>query len=537
MHRSYRITTILFDFDGTLTQPGAIDFSHIRKLIGCPSDKPILEFIGHLSSPSERQEAVATLDRCEIEAAAQTVPNSGAERVIANLKNDGLKVGVISRNSRRSIERALANFETTGIEDFDIVISRDTPVPPKPRPDGIVHAAEVLGVSIEEILVVGDFVFDIDAGHRAGTLCAFITNGKEVDIPEKSDFIIHSLDELLPIVQLGLPLKIGKLPKDLLETFLKEFDYDDPSVITWPGVGEDTAAVRIDAEEILVITSDPITFATDRIGDYAVLVNANDIVTAGATPRWLLTTLLFPVGATASEIGAVMAELALVCKRCDITLCGGHTEITDGVSRAVVIGTMIGCVAADKFLDKKNMKPGDQILLTKGVAVEGTALIAREFDQQLADSGVGRQTIMKAQSFLSRISVAQEAEIAAGIAGVKALHDITEGGVATALEEFSEAGGYGIEVQVGDIPILAETEAVCVPFNLNPLGLIGSGSLLICCHPDSSKTLQKELEAAGVESAVIGSVLDTSPTVVAKEGTTQVDWPRFVVDEITRLFG
>ena len=536
MDRSYRISAILFDFDGTLTQPGAIDFSHIRKLIGCPSNKPILEFIGDLSNASERQVAVDTLDRCEIEAAARTVPNSGAERVIADLRNGGLKVGVISRNSQRSIERALANFDNTGIEDFDIVISRDTPVPPKPRPDGIVHAAEVLGVSIEEILVVGDFVFDIDAGHRAGALCAFITNGGEADIPEKSDFIIHSLEELLPIIQLGLPLETGKLPKDLLETFLKDFDYDDPSVITWPGVGEDTAAVRIAEEEILVVTSDPITFATDSIGDYAVLVNANDIVTSGATPRWLLTTLLFPVGATASEIRAVMSDLALVCKRCNITLCGGHTEITDGVSRAIVIGTMIGCVAADKLLDKKNMEPGDQILLTKGVAVEGTALIAREFEHQLADSGVSRQTITKAQSFLARISVVQEAEIAAAITGVKALHDITEGGVATALEEFSEAGGRGIEVQVRNVPIFPETEAVCAPFNLNPLGLIGSGSLLICCHPDSLETLQKELEAAGVETAVIGSVLATTPGVVAKEGTTEVDWPRFVVDEITRLF-
>lgn len=536
MHRSYCTKAVLFDFDGTLTQPGAIDFTLIRQLIGCPPDKAILEFIQNLSNLSERQRAVDTLDSCEIEAAASTVPNSGAEFVIADLKAIGLKVGVISRNSRVAIERALENFKRTDIEDFDIVISRDTPLPPKPSPDGIIHTAEFLGVPVTEILVVGDFVFDIEAGHSAGALCAFITNGEKADAPEKSDFIIHSLAELLPIVQMGLPLPSGKLPRELLEKFLNDFEYEDPSVISWPGVGEDTAAVSVAGEEVLVITSDPITFATDSLGEYAVLVNANDIVTSGAIPRWLFTTLLFPVATTASQIRAVMAELALVSKRCDITLCGGHTEITDGVSRAIIVGTLVGCVARNRFLDKKQMRPGDHILLTKGVAIEGTALIAREFAAQLADSGIDHRTIAHAQSFLSRISVVEEAAIAAGTDGVKALHDVTEGGVATAIEEFSEAGACAIEVQVGDIPILPETEAVCAPFKLNPLGLIGSGSLLICCHPDSSEQLQKKLEAAGIEIALIGTVIDGTPGVVAKDGKAIIDWPRFVVDEITRLF-
>ncbi|MDX2445742.1 MAG: HAD-IA family hydrolase [Desulfobacterales bacterium] len=536
MNQPYRIKVVLFDFDGTLTEPGAIDFKLIRHQIGCPSNMFVLEYIQSLANSAKRREAISIVEDYEMEAARKAQPNAGADRIIEDLKIMGVMVGVISRNSRLAIDRALKNFELTGIETFDLIISRDDPVAPKPKPDGVLHAAEIFGVAVEEILVVGDVAFDIEAANSAGALCAFITNGKKGAISVQSDFIIQSLAELASIVKMGLPLQGGKLPQDLLDTFLNEFEFSDPSVLNWPGIGEDTAAINISEEEAIVITSDPITFATDGIGEYAVLVNANDIVTSGGTPRWFLSTLLFPVNTTASEIRSVMAELASVCKRCNISLCGGHTEITDGVSRTIINGMMIGSVRRDHFLDKKDMRPGDQIILTKGVAIEGTALIAREFGQQLIDRGINKGIIERAQSFISRISVLEEGKIAADIDGVKALHDITEGGIATALEEFSIAGGFGIQIQMGQIPILPETIAVCTPFNIDPLGLIGSGSLLICCRPESSKLLQDELSTADIEAALIGSVIDAEPGIMAMVDQENVDWPHFDVDEITRLY-
>lgn len=536
MNRPYRIQAVLFDFDGTLTAPGAIDFKLIRHRIGCPPGMLILEYIESLETSAERREAIATVNDFEMEAAGKTQPNTGAERIIEDLKAMGVKVGVITRNSRLAIERSLENFESTAIESFELIISRDDPVAPKPEPDGVLHAAEIFGVAAEEILVVGDVVFDIDAAHNARSLSAFITNGDTGAVPEQANFIIHSLHELESIVEMGLPLQGGKLPQELLDNFLGEFEFSDPSVLNWPGIGEDTAAVDVSGEEVVVITSDPITFATDSIGEYAVLVNANDIITSGGTPRWFLSTLLFPVNTTASEIRSVMAELAFVCKRCNITLCGGHTEITDGVSRTIINGMMIGSVRRDHFLDKKDMRPGDRIILTKGVAIEGTALIAREFGQQLVDQGVDAGIIERAQDFISRISVLPEGKIAAETDGVKALHDITEGGIATALEEFSIAGGFGIEIQLEQIPILPETRAVCAPFDIDPLGLIGSGSLLICCRPDSLNRLLDELETADIEAAVIGTVMEADPGIMAMVDNNAIVWPRFDVDEITRLY-
>lgn len=536
MNRPYRIKAVLFDFDGTLTEPGAIDFKDMRKRIDCPSDMLILEYIQSLTDESERSQAMATVDACEMEAAANSMPNNGAERLLDELKSLGVKVGIITRNSRLAVARSLTNFSTTGLESFDLVISRDDPIAPKPKPDGVLHAAEVWDTAVDEILVVGDVVFDVETAANAGALSAFITNGDQEPLTELADFNIHALEELLSIVKMGLPLQAGKLPQELLDTFLGEYEFSDSSVLSWPGIGEDTAAVDAEAVEVIVITSDPITFATDAIGEYAVLVNANDIVTSGGTPRWFLTTLLFPVDTTASEIRCVMAELSSVCQRAGITLCGGHTEITDGVSRTIVNGMMVGSVRKDRFLDKKDMQPGDRVLLTKGVAIEGTALIAREFEQQLLEQGVDADTIQRAQAFLSRISVLEEGRIAAAVDGVKALHDITEGGIATALEEFSIAGGFGIEVSMDGIPLLPETEAVCAPFGIDPLGLIGSGSLLICCRPGGLEKLLHELSSASVDVSVIGTVTNTKPGIVAKNGRGVVAWPRFEVDEITRLF-
>ena len=536
MNRPYHIKAVLFDFDGTLTRPGAIDFALIRSRIGCPADIAILEFIETLSDARQRREAIAEVHRHEIAAAAESTPNTGAEALIVDLKAMGLKVGVISRNSRVAIERALENFKHTTAQDFDLVISRDAPVAPKPEPDGILDAAGHFAARAEEILVVGDFIFDIQAGQRAGALTAFITNGEETVVPEKADFTIHQLADLLPLVRMGIPLAAGKLPQHHLDAFLAEFECEDPSVLIWPGVGEDTAAVDVKKEDVLVLTSDPITFATDAIGEYAVLVNANDVATSGAMPRWLLTTLLFPVGATASMVRYVMTELAAVCRRCGITLCGGHTEISDAVTRPVVTGMLAGTVSRDRLLDKKQMRPGDHILLTKGVAVEGTAIIAREFEDLLSDRGVSERTIEKAKGLLSRISVLPEARIAAQIDGVSAMHDVTEGGLATALEELSIAGKFGMEVQVPQIPVLPETRAVCGPLDIDPLGLIGSGSLLICCRPQVSEHLQHRFESAGIDAARIGTVTDGVPGIAAMDGEAITSWPRFAVDEIARLF-
>jgi hydrogenase expression/formation protein HypE len=332
------------------------------------------------------------------------------------------------------------------------------------------------------------------------------------------------------------PLLSGKLPNDLLRELLSEVVAEDPSILIHPGVGEDIAAVDVTGEEVLVLKSDPITFATDGIGQYAVMVNANDIATAGARPRWLLTTLLFPPGSTAALVFRVVRELQEFCRKWGIALCGGHTEITDAVTRPVVVGMMAGTVRRGDLIDKRGMRPGDSLLLTKGAAVEGTAIIAREFSGRLTSLGMAAADIRACRSFLDRISIIPEAGIAAAIAGTSAMHDVTEGGIATALEELSAAGGHRLRVDVGAIPIFPETRRVCRLLGVHPLGLIGSGSLLICCRNACRSRIEKALHRAGIPVACIGAVLEKGTGVEAVRNGRPARWRSFEVDEIARLF-
>ncbi len=536
-YRPIRVEAVIFDFDGTLTRPGALDFPAFKKSIGCPVDKPVLEFIENLSDPSQKQRAWVELDEFELAAAEQAEPNTGAEELIDYLGSTGLRLGIISRNNRPSIERAFKNFTKVTPGDFDIILTRDDAVRPKPDPEGIRQVIRAMNIDTDRVLVVGDFIFDIQAGNAAGVATVFLDNHAS-STPQAApcDYRISELGELKNIIRMSMPLPAGKFPNDLLDAFFGQFRFRDPAMLIHPGVGEDTAAVDIEKEEVLVLKSDPITFATDAIGQYAVLVNANDIATAGARPRWMLTTLLFPCGVTGAEIWETMQELQDICRQQGITLCGGHTEITDAVTRPVITGTLAGTVLKKKLVDKRNMRPGDQVLLTKAIAVEGTAIIAREFADRLLHLGMGEADIDACKQFLARISILPEAGIAAGIEGVSAMHDITEGGLATALKELSIAGRHSIRVHMDRIPVFPQTEQISRLMGIDPMGLIGSGSLLICCRKDDADELLRQIRYAGIEVACIGEVLDPGQGIQAERDGRPVPWPCFEVDEIARLF-
>lgn len=336
------------------------------------------------------------------------------------------------------------------------------------------------------------------------------------------------------------PLPPGKLPNELLDRYLGALDCRDPSVLVGPRVGEDVAAVSLSGEDTLVLKSDPITFATEAVGYYAMVVNANDLATCGARPRWMLATLLFPPGTSADRVRQVMLELQQAASQFGVSLCGGHTEITDAVTRPVVVGQLAGTVSRSRLIDKRKMRAGDQVLLTKRVAVEGTALIAREFATRLLELGLRREEVEQCRRFLTDpgISILREAEIAAGCKEVRALHDVTEGGVATAVRELGAAGGHRLRVYPDRIPIFGQTARICKLLDLDPLGLIGSGSLLIACGPESSPGLSKDLHEAGIPVACIGEVLEEGSGLEAleREGGRPVPWPAFETDEIARLY-
>ncbi|MEJ2285308.1 MAG: AIR synthase related protein [Desulfobacterales bacterium] len=464
-------------------------------------------------------------------------PAPGAEDVVCYLHKKGLGLAIVSHESRTTVQKLLDLLPFISPTASGAVLCREDLLKSSSDSDPVRQAAKMLGIPPDRILgVTGDPKF-LQTLKDSGAITVLI----DPSAPAKNDAIdgvirISHLKKLIAVARLGIPLPAGKLPNDLLREFLDQFIFDDPSIIINPGVGEDTAAVDVGPEEVLVLKSDPITFATDSIGQYAVLINANDIATSGARPRWLLTTLLFPTGVTPSEISQVIGELKTFCKKWDITLCGGHTEITDAVTRPVVTGMMAGTVGRSQLIDKRNMAPGDRVLLTKGVAVEGTAIIAREFGDRLKRLGIKDKEIDSGRRFLADISIITEAQIAAEFKATSAMHDVTEGGLATALEELSTAGEHQIKIMVDTIPVYAQTRKICQLLDIDPLGLIGSGSLLICCREAACEDLMKAIGNAGVEVTCIGEVLQSGQGIIAENEKRPVPWPQFETDEITKLF-
>lgn len=333
-------------------------------------------------------------------------------------------------------------------------------------------------------------------------------------------------------------LPVGKLDATLLAKLLAGQPLQDERVVVGPRVGEDVAVIDM-GDRYLLAKSDPITFATDEIGWYAVNVNANDIATAGAAPKWFLATLLLPEGQTTPALVAdLFGQLDSACRELGVTLVGGHTEVTYGLTRPILAGQMLGEVAKDRLVTTAGAQVGDEIVLTKGVAVEGTSLLAREKFEALRAAGIEPGLLERAQGFLHNpgLSVVREALVAVEAVAVHAMHDPTEGGLATGLHEIADAAGVGLRIERERIAILPECAALCAPFGLDPLGLIASGALLIAVSPSETEALLTALHAAGIAAAAIGQVCEPEAGRVLVEGGRERPLPRFDQDEIGRVF-
>ena len=334
------------------------------------------------------------------------------------------------------------------------------------------------------------------------------------------------------------PLPVGKLRADALRSIFDKLAPRDPRVIVGPRVGEDAAVIDL-GDRYLIATSDPITFAGDDVAWYALQVNANDVAVRGARPRWFLATLLLPEGTTTDEsVEALFAQLGEACDELDVSLVGGHTEITHGLDRPVVAGTMLGEVAKDKLVTTGGARVGDAVVMTKGVPLEGAAIIAREREGELRRLGVSPAVIRRAKGFLRSpgLSVLPEAEIACELATVHSMHDPTEGGIATALVELAEAAGVGLRIDAERIVRLPEGVELCRAFGLDPLGTIASGALLLTLAPAEAGIVIHALAREGIDSHYIGHVVPQAEGVKLVEGATERPMPVFAQDEITRLF-
>jgi hydrogenase expression/formation protein HypE len=331
---------------------------------------------------------------------------------------------------------------------------------------------------------------------------------------------------------------VGKLPSDILAKMLKTYISLDERVKVGPSIGEDAAAVDM-GDRYLLLKTDPITFVSEDIGTYTVRINSNDIATMGGKPLWLLTSILLPEKHTTNEVvEEIFRHLSSACNEIGVSLCGGHTEITPGIDRVIIVGAMIGEVEKDRLITTSGAKIGDDILLTKAIAIEGTSVIARQKGKEI-EAVFGPDFVQKCKDFIESpgISVLKDAEIALRHGEIHSMHDPTEGGLATGLFEVATAADVGLIVEEECIPVFSECQALCSHYRLNPLGLIASGSLLIAINPRDTGKVLEALNSNGVSSTKIGKIMPKEHGLKIKRHDAVLELPVFKRDEVTKIFG
>jgi len=333
-------------------------------------------------------------------------------------------------------------------------------------------------------------------------------------------------------------LQSGKLDIHILDELLEQYASSDTRVVVGPRIGEDTAALDM-GQKIVVVTTDPITFATDEIGYYSVVVNANDIATSGAEPKWFTVNILLPEKKTdRALVDRIFHQIHQACQEFGISLIGGHTEITCGLDRPILVGHMMGEVDKEAFVTTGDAKVGDDVLLSKGICIEGTSIIAREKRDELLAMGIPRELIERAQNFLydPGISIIQEAKMARQAGRVHSMHDVTEGGLANGLHEIAMTAKVTIDVEEARIPVYEESRTICEAFGLDPLGVIGSGALLITTSPDEAKKILDRTSQDGVSIFRIGYIEKGLPSVNLITSNGKKAIPYFRRDEVVKIF-
>ena len=332
-------------------------------------------------------------------------------------------------------------------------------------------------------------------------------------------------------------MKLGKFPVNLMERLLAKIEIRDDRVLLGARVGED-AAVLDYGDRVLVAKTDPITFASDLIGWYSVQINANDVACAGATPLWYLATLLVPQTFTEKDAEGIFDQVLEACASLEVTLVGGHSEVTRHLTQPIIVGCMLGEAQKGKTVQTGGARDGDSIVVTKGIAIEGTSLLARDAEDALTNAGVDSDAIKRAKEllFYPGISVVKDALIASSNVRVNSLHDPTEGGLATGLWELARAAGVGLAVEEGSIPVIPECEHICRALGLNPLGLLASGSLLITLPPEEVPRLLTSLEREGVQAFEIGRITGPEEGVHLISAHELEPLPKFERDELARFF-
>ena len=300
-----------------------------------------------------------------------------------------------------------------------------------------------------------------------------------------------------------MTLPPGKIPLDILkDTVFRNLGAERPEIALGPSAGIDGAVINIGNTSI-ISSMDPITAATDNIGWLAVNINANDVATFGCQPKFMLSTILLPEKSTKTTVETITKQIGTAAEELGIAIIGGHCETTPHLKTPIVIGCAIGTTHKNNYVTAAGAKQHDKLILTKSAGIEGTAILATERHTQLSRA-LDKNILEKAKQFYKRISIVKDAITAFTTGGVHAMHDPTEGGITGAIHEMADASNLGIKILRKKIKVEPETETICNFYQIDPLQLIASGSLLIAADPKHAKKIVQTLRKNMIHADIIG---------------------------------
>jgi hydrogenase maturation factor len=344
-----------------------------------------------------------------------------------------------------------------------------------------------------------------------------------------------AVGDALPCRAVNIPpdpetsLPTGKIPVGLLADLLSELPSSPPELLLGPRIGEDACAIRVPGG-VLVAATDPITLTSDQIGRFSVIVNANDVAVMGVRPQWFLAVVLVPAGTTQATIRELFASMRRSLVQIGAHLVGGHTEVTSAVTQPLVVGQMLGLAETGTFVTTGGVRPGDIVVQVGPTPIEGAALLAREAADLLG--GLDPAILKAAREALDRpgIAVVEQALLAAGL-GATALHDPTEGGLASGLHEMAGASRVCLRIDREAILWFEPGALVCSALGADPWATIASGTLLAAFPSNRADAALSAFSTQGHPAAAIG--IAESGSGVRDRESHPLPWPDG--DEVARL--
>ena len=310
---------------------------------------------------------------------------------------------------------------------------------------------------------------------------------------------------------------MSKFSLDVLQKRVFPFVKDsDPDVILGSAFGEDVALTQI-GDDILASHVDPIIGAIGNLGWLAVHVACNDIAASGIAPRWILVLVLVPQQEDEELLEQIMRDVSSAAKEINVSIIGGHTGYSSGISRPLVAVTALGTASGRKPVKTGGARVGDHVLVTKGIALEGTSILAKDFVDVAHELGINDQELAGARKLMDEVSVVPEA-LALSTHGVNAMHDVTRGGLLETLMEIAYLSDVGIEIDTSKIPVRHIISRFADAFQFDPLKMISSGTLAATVSPDRVDDVRNALKDLEIPFAFVGYVTDGVGVRILREG-------------------